>query len=124
MNCHGILKSDDIITRFFQLSTQMVIESCYRLIADQSQSSTYSRTKQFQIIDGYVKLIILLITHSGDTNAVSTKTNLLNKVNLKAAQKIYGKIKEKCFLLIFPLFTLTYHSTSVFHNINLFFSRI
>lgn len=80
MNSHGILKSDDIITRFFRLSSQMVIESCYQLISNQSQSIN-SRARQFQITDGYVKLIVLLIKHSGDANAVTTKINLLNKVN-------------------------------------------
>lgn len=79
MNCHGILKSDDIITRFFRLSTQMVIDTCCKLISDQPQSSSL-QMRQFQIVDGYVKLIVLLIKHSGDANAVTTKTNLLNKV--------------------------------------------
>jgi CCR4-NOT transcription complex subunit 1 len=80
MNVHGILKSDDIITRFFRLSTQMMVELCYRQIPDQTQSSSTLRAKLFHTIDAYVKLIVLLIKHSGDSNAVTTKTNLLNKV--------------------------------------------
>lgn len=78
MNVQGILKSDDIITRFFRLSTQMMVELCYRQIPD---SSTV-RAKLFHTIDAYVKLIVLLVKHSGDANAITTKTNLLNKVNL------------------------------------------
>lgn len=80
MNVHGILKSDDIITRFFRLSTQMMVELCYRQIPDQTQSSSTLRAKLFHTIDAYVKLVVLLIKHSGDSNAVTTKTNLLNKV--------------------------------------------
>lgn len=80
MNVQGILKSDDIITRFFRLSTQMMVELCYRQIPDQSQSSV--RAKLYHTIDAYVKLIVLLVKHSGDANAVTTKTNLLNKVKL------------------------------------------
>lgn len=81
MNVHGILKTDDIITRFFRLSTQMMVELCYRQLPEHSQPST-NRSKQFQTIDAYVKLIVLLIKHSGDANAVTTKTNLLNKVDI------------------------------------------
>lgn len=82
MNVQGILKSDDIITRFFRLSTQMMVELCYRQIPDQSQSPSTVRAKLFHTIDAYVKLIVLLVKHSGDATAITTKTNLLNKVKL------------------------------------------
>lgn len=81
MNVQGILKSDDIITRFFRISTQMMVELWYRQNPDQTQSPSSIRSKLFHTIDAYVKLIVLLIKHSGDTNALTTKTNLLNKVN-------------------------------------------
>lgn len=80
MNVQGILKSDDIITRFFRLSTQMMVELCYRQIPDQTQSTSSIRAKLFHTIDAYVKLIVLLVKHSGDASAITTKTNLLNKV--------------------------------------------
>jgi len=80
MNVQGILKSDDIITRFFRLSTQMMVELCYRQIPDQTQSPSTVRAKLFHTIDAYVKLIVLLVKHSGDATAITTKTNLLNKV--------------------------------------------
>lgn len=82
MNVQGILKSDDIITRFFRLSTQMMVELCYRQIPDQTLSPSTVRAKLFHTIDAYVKLIVLLVKHSGDATAITTKTNLLNKVNL------------------------------------------
>ncbi|VVC34988.1 Hypothetical protein CINCED_3A007099 [Cinara cedri] len=80
MNVQGILKSDDIITRFFRISTQMMVELWYRQNPDQTESPSAIRSKLFHTIDAYVKLIVLLIKHSGDTNALTTKTNLLNKV--------------------------------------------
>ncbi|XP_066906424.1 CCR4-NOT transcription complex subunit 1 isoform X2 [Halyomorpha halys] len=81
MNCHGILKTDDLITRFFRLSTQMVVELCYRLLPDVTgTSATAVRNKMFHTVDAYVKLISLLVKHSGDANNSQTKINLLNKV--------------------------------------------
>jgi len=58
----------------------MMVELCYRQLPDQTQSPSTVRAKLFHTIDAYVKLIVLLIKHSGDANAVTTKTNLLNKV--------------------------------------------
>ena len=29
MNQHGILKTDDLITRFFRMATQMCVDLCY-----------------------------------------------------------------------------------------------
>ncbi|RZF38916.1 hypothetical protein LSTR_LSTR005163 [Laodelphax striatellus] len=61
MNLHGILKTDDLITRFFRLSTQMVVELCYRLLPDQSSSQATTRNKIFHTLDAFVKLIALLV---------------------------------------------------------------
>lgn len=80
MNLHGILKTDDLITRFFRLSTQMVVELCYRLLPDQSSSQATTRNKIFHTLDAFVKLIALLVKHSGDSSNTATKINLLNKV--------------------------------------------
>lgn len=81
MNCHGILKTDDLITRFFKMSTKMVVELCYRMIPDMTpNNATNVRSKLFHTIDSYVKLIALLVKHSGDSNNTATKINLLNKV--------------------------------------------
>lgn len=80
MNCHGILKTDDLITRFFRLSTQMVVELCYRLLPDQNSTQTAIRNKIFHTVDAFVKLIALLVKHSGDSSNTATKINLLNKV--------------------------------------------
>ncbi|XP_023213146.1 CCR4-NOT transcription complex subunit 1-like, partial [Centruroides sculpturatus] len=81
MNLQGILKNDDLITRFFRLSTEMCVDLCYRALADQPSSSpTLIRAKCFHTLDAYVRLIALLVKHSGDASNTVTKVNLLNKV--------------------------------------------
>jgi len=88
MHQQGILKTDDLITRFFRLCTEMCVDLCYRALsppmneAGQSQAlntQTMIRAKCFHTLDAFVRLIALLVKHSGDTNTV-TKINLLNKV--------------------------------------------
>ncbi len=106
MNQHGILKTDDLITRFFRMSTQMCVDLCYRALAEQviyqqdieptgtyyvanfcllclsfqATSPTLVRAKCFHTLDAYVRLITLLVKHSGETQNTITKVNLLNKV--------------------------------------------
>ncbi|XP_044732731.1 CCR4-NOT transcription complex subunit 1 isoform X2 [Chrysoperla carnea] len=80
MNVHGILKTDDLITRFFRLSTQICVEIVYRCMADQSIATGVVRTRCFHWLDAFVRLIALLVKHSGDSNNTNTKINLLNKV--------------------------------------------
>ena len=97
MNLHGLLKTDDLITRFFRMSTQMCVDLCYRALAEQNNSPTLVRAKCFHTLDAFVRLIALLVKHSGDqqntitkvaTNSIFTmfilyhllQVNLLNKV--------------------------------------------
>jgi CCR4-NOT transcription complex subunit 1 len=80
MNQHGILKTDDLITRFFRMSTQMCVDLCYRALNEQNNSPTLVRAKCFHTLDAYVRLITLLVKHSGETQNTITKVNLLNKV--------------------------------------------
>ncbi|KAF2893609.1 hypothetical protein ILUMI_12564 [Ignelater luminosus] len=80
MNVHGILKTDDLITRFFRLSTQLCVEAVYRNVTDTSSSMTVIRAKCYHTLDPFVRLIALLVKHSGDTNNTTTKIHLLNKV--------------------------------------------
>ena len=81
MNIHGILKTDDLITRFFKLSTQMCVDHCYRALTDTGGGNAVVRTKCFHTLDAFVKLVALLVKHSGDSNNTHTKINLLNKVS-------------------------------------------
>lgn len=80
MNVQGILKTDDLITRFFRLSTQLCVETVYRNLQEQSPSSTVVRAKCYHTLDAFVRLVALLVKHSGDTSNTTTKIHLLNKV--------------------------------------------
>lgn len=74
MNIYGILKGDEALTRFFRHATQMCIDVTYR------NDPALNNTKIFKYIDPYVRLIALLVKHSGETSNSTTKLNLLNKV--------------------------------------------
>ena len=81
MHQHGILKTDDLITRFFRLCTEMCVDLCYRALSEQNNyTPTIVRAKCFHTLDAFVRLIALLVKHSGDSNNTITKINLLNKV--------------------------------------------
>ncbi|CAH1997116.1 unnamed protein product [Acanthoscelides obtectus] len=81
MNVYGILKTDDLITRFFRLSTQLCVETVYRILADKSNPNmTLQRQKCYHTLDAFVRLVALLVKHSGDASNTQTKIHLLNKV--------------------------------------------
>ncbi|CAH1270308.1 CNOT1 [Branchiostoma lanceolatum] len=80
MHQQGILKTDDLITRFFRLCTEMCVDLCYRALSEASHNPTLLRAKCFHTLDAYVRLIALLVKHSGDATNTVTKINLLNKV--------------------------------------------
>ncbi|XP_060519791.1 CCR4-NOT transcription complex subunit 1 isoform X2 [Cylas formicarius] len=81
MNVHGILKTDDLITRFFRLSTQLCVETVYRALQDKSNPNmNLIRPKCYHTLDAFVRLVALLVKHSGDANNTTTKIHLLNKV--------------------------------------------
>lgn len=77
---YGILKTDDLITRFFKYCTEICVDITYRALQDYAQSPTMARTKCFPTIDAYCRLIALLVKHSGDNTNSVTKINLLNRV--------------------------------------------
>lgn len=80
MNMYGILKTDDLITRFFRQATQLCIDLVYRNLNDPSTTPQSTKTKIFQWIDAFVRLIALIVKHSGETGNSTTKINLLNKI--------------------------------------------
>lgn len=83
MNVQGILKTDDLITRFFRLSTQLCVETVYRNLQEQQLSSTVIRAKCYHTLDAFVRLVALLVKHSGDSTNTTTKIHLLNKVSVR-----------------------------------------
>nr|XP_057931502.1 CCR4-NOT transcription complex subunit 1 isoform X4 [Doryrhamphus excisus] len=84
MHQQGILKTDDLITRFFRLCTEMCVEISYRAQAEQQHNPAASaaiiRAKCYHNLDAFVRLIALLVKHSGEASNTVTKINLLNKV--------------------------------------------
>uniref|UniRef100_A0A915KV50 CCR4-Not complex component Not1 C-terminal domain-containing protein n=1 Tax=Romanomermis culicivorax TaxID=13658 RepID=A0A915KV50_ROMCU len=79
MHQHGILKSDDMIARFFRVCTEMCVDLCYRALNDQVCNQHLVRVRCFHTLDAYVLLIVLLVKHSGDGQP-TTKITLLNKI--------------------------------------------
>ncbi|XP_031558067.1 CCR4-NOT transcription complex subunit 1-like isoform X2 [Actinia tenebrosa] len=80
MHQQGILRSDDLITRFFRICTELCVDVTYRAIADHPNNPTLARSKCFNTLDAYCRLIALLVRHSGDASNNVTKINLLNRV--------------------------------------------
>ncbi|CAO1323562.1 unnamed protein product [Diamesa serratosioi] len=80
MSIYGILKGDEALTRFFRHATQMCIDLTYRNLNDPNLAPAVAKSKVFQWIDSYVRLIALLVKHSGETSNSTTKLNLLNKI--------------------------------------------
>lgn len=80
MNLYGILKTDDLITRFFRQATQLCIDLVYRNLNDPTVTAQTAKAKIFQWIDAFVRLIALIVKHSGETGNSTTKINLLNKI--------------------------------------------
>uniref|UniRef100_H2YFJ7 CCR4-NOT transcription complex subunit 1 n=1 Tax=Ciona savignyi TaxID=51511 RepID=H2YFJ7_CIOSA len=76
MHQQGILRTDDLITRFFRLCTEM----CESNVSPSLLNPTLVRAKCFHTLDAFVRLITLLVKHSGDAVNSVTKINLLNKV--------------------------------------------
>lgn len=85
MHQQGILKTDDLITRFFRLCTEMCVEISYRAQQEQQHNPTANptmiRAKCYHNLDAFVRLIALLVKHSGEATNTVTKINLLNKVS-------------------------------------------
>lgn len=80
LNLYGVLKTDDLITRFFRQATQWCIELVYRNLNDPTTSQQQNKTKIFHYIDAFVRLIALIVRYSGDNPNATTKINLLNKI--------------------------------------------
>jgi CCR4-NOT transcription complex subunit 1 len=93
MRDQGVLRTDDVITRFFRLCTEMCVEFTYRLLLKETASSVGNhiaialssanavRKNCFVTLDAYVKLAALMIKCSGGQN-IQTKVDLLKKVGV------------------------------------------
>ncbi|CAG4984058.1 unnamed protein product [Parnassius apollo] len=83
MNMNGILKSDDMITRFFRIATQMCIENVYQQLNEERLNpppTPPKREKYYTMCDSFIKLVSLLIKNTADGGNPTPKLNLLNKI--------------------------------------------
>ncbi|KAM7434782.1 CCR4-NOT transcription complex subunit 1 [Porites harrisoni] len=80
LHTQGILRTDDLITRFFRISTELCVDVTYRALGDHPTSPTMARAKCYNTLDAYCRLIALLVRHSGDASNNVTKINLLSRV--------------------------------------------
>lgn len=87
MQQQGILKSDELITRFFRVCTGLCVEHTYNTLKNFGNPSALLRAQCFKTLDAYVRLIVLLVKLSGDSTNTMTKINLLNKVMCTAPQE-------------------------------------
>ena len=74
MNTQGLFKTDEMITRFLRICTQICVDSCYFYLSKGQRQPCYQR------LDAFMRLIILLVKHSGDQTNHVNKINLFNKV--------------------------------------------
>lgn len=83
MNINGMLKSDDLIARFFRIATQMCIENVYQQLTEDrlnAPAAPQKREKYYSMCDSFIKLVSLLIKNTSDGGNPTPKLNLLNKV--------------------------------------------
>lgn len=83
LNMNGILKSDDMITRFFRIATQMCIENVYQQLNEDRMNPPpvpQKLEKYYSMCDTFIKLVSLLIKNTADSGNPTPKLNLLNKV--------------------------------------------
>ena len=60
----------------------MCVDLCYRALAEQqNNNSTLVRAKCFHTLDAYVRLITLLVKHSGETANTVTKVSSMFALN-------------------------------------------
>ncbi|GMT18863.1 hypothetical protein PFISCL1PPCAC_10160 [Pristionchus fissidentatus] len=80
MHEQGVLATDEMITRFFRLCTELCIDVGYRLLKNDSlATTTVVRQRCYYTLDAFVKLTCLMVKHS-DGSQHQTKINLLKKV--------------------------------------------
>eukprot|EP00039_Didymoeca_costata_P023184 m.6279 g.6279 ORF g.6279 m.6279 type:complete len:2271 (+) comp3509_c0_seq1:242-7054(+) len=72
----GLLRTDDISTRFFRLCTDLSVHMCLTMPTDSSSTDTPLVLTSYHGVDAFTKLIVVLLKHFGE----STKVALLNKV--------------------------------------------
>ncbi|CAJ0580727.1 unnamed protein product, partial [Mesorhabditis spiculigera] len=80
MHEHGVLATDQMITKFFRLCIDMCVDVSYRLLKEEQGSpNSVIRQRCYYTLDAFVKLTCLMVKYS-DGNQTHTKINLFKKV--------------------------------------------
>ena len=92
--------------RFFRICTEVCVDVCYRALNDPQVSVNLSLTRArcYHTLDAFVRLIALLVRHSGDAANTLTKINLLNKVGLLFSRRFRRKSRLLQWLVFFRQF--------------------
>ena len=73
----------------------MCVDLCYRALAEQNNAPTLVRAKCFHTLDAYVRLITLLVKHSGETaNTVTKVFTIYNDLTIRKNGKDIEKISR------------------------------
>ncbi|VDN52522.1 unnamed protein product [Dracunculus medinensis] len=81
MHEHGVLSTDEMITKFFRICTEMCVDVSYRLLKSEAATTqpTIVRQRCYYTLDAFVKLSCLMIKYS-DGIHMQMKVSLLKKI--------------------------------------------
>ncbi|KAI2797076.1 CCR4-NOT transcription complex subunit 1 [Blomia tropicalis] len=84
MSAQGLLKNDELISRFFKIFLELCVERCYQVFAFAAQHSNVSlnevHNKCFEYIDAFSVLVMQFIKQSGNQGNIDQKFQFLNKI--------------------------------------------
>ncbi len=99
---HGIGKSEEQTERFFRYSTELVVESCLKSGAKDSNSGNLLGSLNYHVLDVYGKLVMLLIHHMNSGGSIeqisAQRINLLNKIlgiTMRTLMSNYERVKRE-----------------------------
>ena len=80
----GLLKNDELISRFFKIFLELCVERCYQVFTFAAEHSNVSlneiHTKCYEYIDAFSVLVLLFIKQSGNQGNIDQKFQFLNKI--------------------------------------------
>ncbi|KPL94018.1 CCR4-NOT transcription complex subunit 1-like protein 1, partial [Sarcoptes scabiei] len=83
MNSQGLLKNDDLISRFFKCFLEFCVERCYQVYSFasiQNFAMNDVRIKYFEYIDAFAALVLMFIKQSGNQGNVDQKFQFLSRI--------------------------------------------
>jgi CCR4-NOT transcription complex subunit 1 len=77
----GVLKTEDNSERFFRITTELCIESCFNNSKNSEVDSRGRPQLQYGVVDAFSKLVVLLVKYADPVTVnTSAKINLLTRV--------------------------------------------